>query len=70
MKRMGDMRGAYRILVGKPEEDNLEDLVVDVRIILEWIFESGMGGMDWIDLAQDRARGRAFVNAVMNLQVS
>jgi hypothetical protein len=56
--------------VGKPEEDNLEDLVVDVSIILEWIFESGMGGMDWIDLAQDRARRRAFVNAVMNLKVS
>ena len=28
-----------------------------------------MGRMDWIDLAQDRERWRAFVNAVMNLQV-
>jgi hypothetical protein len=30
---------------------------------------SGMGGMDWIDMAQDRDRSRALVNAVMNLQV-
>jgi hypothetical protein len=29
-----------------------------------------MGDMDWIDLAQDRDRGRAFVNAVMNLGVA
>jgi hypothetical protein len=30
----------------------------------------GMGDMDWIDLAQNRDRWRAFVKAVMNLQVS
>jgi hypothetical protein len=29
-----------------------------------------MGGMDWIDLAQDRDRWRALVKAVMNLKVS
>jgi hypothetical protein len=28
-----------------------------------------MGCMDWVDLAQNRARGRAFVDAVMNLRV-
>ena len=31
--------------------------------------EVGLGSMDWIDLAQDRDRWRALVNAVMNLQV-
>jgi hypothetical protein len=31
--------------------------------------KSGMGGMDWIDMAQDRGRWRAVVNAVMNLRI-
>jgi hypothetical protein len=33
------------------------------------IQEVGWEGMDWIDIAQDRDRWRALVNAVMNLQV-
>jgi len=47
----------------------LGDLGVDGRIILRWIFRKwNVGGMDWIDLAQDRDRWRAFVNTVMNFR--
>jgi hypothetical protein len=68
---MREKRNAYRILVGKPEgkrplgrprrrwEDNIR---IDLR-------EIGWGGMDWIDLAQDRDQWRALVNTVMNLRV-
>jgi hypothetical protein len=67
---MGERTGAYRALVGKPEGRNhLEDPGVDGRIILKWIFERLDWGMDWINLARDRDRWRALVNAVMNLQI-
>ena len=46
--------------------DHLNDSGVDGRIILK--LKVGWG-MDWIDLAQDRDRWRAFVNVVMNLRV-
>jgi hypothetical protein len=50
------------------EGDHLGDPGVGGRIILKWILKWD-GGMDWIELAQDRDRWRALVNAVMNLRV-
>jgi hypothetical protein len=47
----------------------LIDPGVDGRIILKWIFKKLDGGMDWIELAQDRDRWRALVYVVMNLRV-
>jgi len=69
--RMGERRGVYRDLVGKPEEKrpvgrskrNWED---NIKMDLQ---EVGCGGMDWIELSQDRDRWQALVNAVMNLRV-
>jgi hypothetical protein len=49
--------------------DHWEDQDVDWWTILKWIREVGWDGRDWIDLAQDRDRWRAYVNAVMNLRV-
>jgi hypothetical protein len=68
---MGEVRGAYNILAGRPEErrplgrprhrweDNIK---IDLR-------EIGFGNVDWIHLAQDRDSWRAIVNTVMNLRV-
>jgi hypothetical protein len=68
---MGEERGVYRVLMGKPEEERplgrprhrWED---NIRIDLQ---EVGCGGMDWCGLRQDRDRRWAVVNAVMNLRV-
>jgi hypothetical protein len=68
---MGEVRGAYNILVGRPEgrrslgrprrrwEDKIK---MDLR-------EIGFRDVDWIRWAQDRDRWRALVNVVMNLRV-
>jgi hypothetical protein len=68
---MGGNRNAYRILVGKPEgkrplERPRRRWVHNIRMGLRDI---GWGGMDWIDLAQDRDQWRALVNTVMNLRI-
>jgi hypothetical protein len=51
------------------EGEELGDPGVDGRIIVKWIFKKLYGGMDWIEMAQDRERWRALVNAVMNIRV-
>jgi hypothetical protein len=51
------------------ERDHLEDPGLDRKIILRWIFKKWDGVMDLIDLAQERDRRWALVNAVMKLRV-
>jgi hypothetical protein len=52
------------------ERNYLEDAGVDGRIILRWIFRKwNVGGMDWIELTQNRDRWQTLVNAVMNFRI-
>ena len=54
--------------MGKHEGRNhLKTPGIDGRIILKWIFGKWVGGMDWINLAEDRDKWGAVVNAVMKL---
>jgi hypothetical protein len=69
--RMGERRGVFRILVGKPE--GKRRLARPIRRwadnIMTNLQEMGCGGLDWIELAQDRGRCWIRVNAEMNLRV-
>jgi hypothetical protein len=67
----GKRSGAYVALVEKPErKGQLGRPDVDDRIILKWIFRKwDVRGMKWIDVAEDRDKWQAVVNALMNLRV-
>ena len=69
--RVGEERGVYRVLLGKPEgrrplRRHRRRWVDNIRMNLQ---EVGCGYMDWIGLAQDRDRWRTLVSVVMNLRV-
>ena len=69
--RMGEERGVYRVLVGKPEGKRplgrpTRRWVNNIRMDLH---EVKCGYMDWVGLAQDRDRWRTLLSAVMNLRV-
>ena len=69
--RMGEERGVYRVLVGKPEGRRplgrpRSRWVDNIKMDLQ---EVGCGYMDWIGLAQDKDVWRTIVSAVMNLWV-
>jgi hypothetical protein len=68
---MGEGRGVYRVLVGKPEgrrplgrhKNRRED---DIRMDLRKV---GCKCVDWMEVVQNRDRWRALVSAVINLRV-
>jgi hypothetical protein len=68
---MGEGRGIYSVLVWRPEDKRPlgrprrrwgDNIKMDLR-------ETGIDGVNWIQLAQDRVQWRAFVNTMMTLRV-
>jgi hypothetical protein len=69
---MGEKINAYIVLMRKPEGKRplgirrrtwVDNIKIDLR-------EMGWGGMDWIDLAEDRDQWKALVSTVMNIRVA
>jgi hypothetical protein len=51
------------------ERDHMEDRGVDGKMGSEWVFGKLAGGVEWIQMAQDRGRWRALDNALIKLRV-
>jgi hypothetical protein len=63
---MGEGRGVYRVLVGRPE---CKRPLGRPRRRWEDNIKMGINGANWIQLAEDRVQWWTFVNTIMNLQI-
>jgi hypothetical protein len=69
--RVGEKKNVYRLLVGKPEGKRplgrpRRRWTDNIKMVLS---ETGLGGVDWIGLTQDRYRWRGLVTAIMKLRL-